>query len=160
VLADGPSARIRLRTDAAACGGRIRRAHGDGMRARTDDLGEIVPHPDGALHPGSALVADRHRRLPDVPRAVPAMPPAETAPDPRRVRIDAGPRGLLRRGRLEAPSSRAAVSWTDGPSRRRSGHDTTDLVHAIEIPAASARDRLDAARRLAARMARHAANSR
>jgi hypothetical protein len=334
VRAEGPSAQIRLRTDAAVCGGRIYRIHGEGMRARTADLGEIVPHPDGVLRPGGVLAPDWHRRIPDVLRVVLAVPSAEAAPDAGQIRFEAGPHGLLRRGRLEALSdvddapvldivlrpngvlaarewqpqrrvpsdepgamavrgtwtpwtearlpddddarrmrrargpgcgfrleegywahlnarmedpftiegdpwladtphrvrggqdlldelltlaawadpetaeslpgilavaaarpdadgsvaslsledstvvvcpglaahaaailarlepSGASVSCNDGPSRRRSGYDTTDLVHAIEIPAASAHERLDAARRLAARMVRHAADSR
>jgi hypothetical protein len=104
VLADGPSAQIRFRTDAAACGGRICRIRGEGMRARTDDLGEIAPHPDGVLRPGGVLAPDWHWRLPDVLRAVLAVPSAEAAPDAGQIRIEAGPHGLLRRGRLEALS--------------------------------------------------------
>jgi hypothetical protein len=104
VLAEGPSAQIRLWTDAAVCGGRIYRIHGEGIRARGLDLGEIVAHADGVLRPGGALAPDWQRRLPDVLRAVLAVPSAKPAPDPGRVRIKAGRHGLLRRGRLEALS--------------------------------------------------------
>lgn len=53
-----------------------------------------------------------------------------------------------------------AISYNDGASRRRSGYDACGILHEIEIPAASAHERLDAARRLAEWHARHAPEPR
>ena len=53
-----------------------------------------------------------------------------------------------------------SVSYNDGAVRRRSGYDLCDLLHEIEIPAASAHERIDAVRRLANWRARHAPEPR
>jgi len=49
-----------------------------------------------------------------------------------------------------------SISYNGGAVRRRSGYDTCEILHEIEIPIASAHERLDAARRLAEWRACHA----
>jgi hypothetical protein len=102
--------------------------------------------------PGTLAVAAAR---PDVAGSVAALCPEDSS-----IAIGAGlaAHAAVILARLE-PSG-TALCYNDGARWRRSGYDATGLVHAIEVPAASAHERLDAARRLAEWMARHAPESR
>jgi hypothetical protein len=102
--------------------------------------------------PGTLAVAAAR---PDVEGSVAALCPEDSS-----IAIGAGLAAHAAAILARLEPSGTAVRYNDGASRRRSGYDATGLVHVIEVPAASAHERLDAARRLAEWMARHAPEPR